>query len=199
MAAHLRRVGSVLGVPQIGLPGAGSLPSGRGRGVPGSSRICSDDPASLPFSPLFVLRPLPEPIPEPSRRPAVPTPVPVPMPFPTGCVQQPSCLPAQKREMVSPRSRGEPSPHRLPAGGCLQPALDPVPRWPQILTKPGDFLLLAFPISAFTGGIFRGTHPPAAVPAAPRTCPPLHQRGPQSHPCPLGPSSHGLHPPFMLL
>lgn len=69
MAAHLRRVGSVLGVPQIGLLGASSLPRAGMGGVPGSSRICSDDPACLPFSPLFVLRPLLEPIPRAQQAP----------------------------------------------------------------------------------------------------------------------------------
>lgn len=197
MAAHLRRVGSVLGVPQIGLPEAGSL-HGQGSGV--SLAVRGSVQMTLPVChcPLCLCSgPCQSRSPEPSRRPAVP--VPVPVPFPTGCVQQPSCLPAQKREMVSPRSRGEPSPRRLPAGGCLQPALDPVPRWPQILAKPGDFLLLAFPISAFTGGTFRGTHPPAAVPTVPRGPVLPFPSGVLSHPCPLGPSSHGRHPPFMLL
>lgn len=48
MAAHLGRVGSVVGVPQIGLPPAVS-PQGQGVGSTAASRICSDGPASLPF------------------------------------------------------------------------------------------------------------------------------------------------------
>lgn len=122
-----------------------------------------------------------------------------------GCEQQPSCLPAQKCEMVSPPFQGKilPLTAALPSAASLGPRAA-LPRpvslgGPRILTKPGTPFFLLFPSLCFHRWRF-ARHPPAAAPLSSWTPPAADLPGrvliAAPAPVPFGPTPRCFIPPL---